>query len=180
MSTLITSTAQIGTIKDAGGNQNAISIDSSGRTTFPQKIAFMAKLGSSNFNPGTAGRTKIPFATNNGSARVFNFGGGFDDSNNRFQAPIDGLYCFIASAYVASHNTSDYHIFRFTLNDNATAIGEGYSIAVLNSGSYQSQHIHCLINLTAGDKVDARTQSAGDSSYLIEYGNSHFSGYLIG
>lgn len=179
MSTLITSTAQIGTIKDAGGNQSAISIDSNGRTTFPQKIAFMAKL-TSNFNPGTAGRTKIPFATSHGSARVFNHGNGFDSTNSRFQAPIDGLYCFMASAYVASHNTSDYHILRFTLNDNSLAIGEGYSIAVLNSAAYQSQHIHCLVNMTAGDQLDCRTQSAGDSSYNIEYGNSHFSGYLIG
>ena len=179
MSTLIANTLQdVNTIK-RDASTTAISIDSSGRTTFPQKIAFMAKL-TSNFNPGTASRTKIPFATSHGSARAFDFGGGFDSTNNRFQAPIDGLYCFMASAYVASHNTSDYHIFRFTLNDNTTAIGEGYSIAVLNSGAYQSQHIHCLVNMTAGMQIDCRTQSAGDASYNIEYSNSHFSGYLIG
>ena len=179
MSTLITSTAQIGTIKDAAGNQSAISIDSSGRTTFPQKIAFMAKLAS-NFNPSTAARTKIPFATNNSAARVFNFGNGFDDTNNRFQAPIDGLYCFIATTYVSSHSSSQYHILRLTLNDNSTVLNEGYSIMVPVSSNYQSNHIHCLVNLTAGDQVDCRTQSGGDTSYNIDVGESHFSGYLIG
>ena len=178
MSDLKVNEVKTDTIKNQAGT-TALSIDSTGRTTFPQKIAFQSKL-TSNFNPGTASRTKIPFATNNGADRVFNFGSGFDDSNNRFQAPIDGLYFFMASAYVASHNTSDYHILRFTLNDNTTAIGEGYSIAVLNSGAYQSQHIHCYVNMTAGMQIDCRTQSAGDSSYNIEFGNSHFSGHLIG
>ena len=161
------------------GSTKALEINSSGNLIVPQKIAFMAKL-TSNFNPNTSSRTKIPFATNNSAARVFNYGNGFDDSNNRFEAPIDGLYFFMASAYVAQHNTSNYHILRFTLNNNATAIGEGYSIAVPNSGSYQSQHIHCYVNMTAGDTLDCRTQSAGDGSYNIEFSNSHFSGHFIG
>ena len=173
------STLNVTNISGEGGGTTAISIDSSGRTTFPQKIAFQSKLAS-NFNPSTASRTKIPFATNNSAARVFNFGNGFDNTNNRFQAPIDGLYSFIATAYVSSHSSSQYHILRLTLNDNATVLNEGYSIMVPASSNYQSAHIHCLVNLTAGDKVDCRTQSAGDTAYNIEYGESHFSGYLIG
>ena len=172
------SVLKVNEIQHTGGT-SALNIDSSGRATFPQKIAFMAKI-TTNFDPGTAARTKIPFATNNSASRVFNFGNGFDDSNNRFQAPIDGLYFFMATAYVGRHTTGSYHILRFTLNDNTTAIGEGYNIMVPNSGSYQSAHIHCYVNLTAGDKVDCRTQSASDASYDIEFSNSHFSGHFIG
>jgi len=40
MSTLITTTAQIGTIKDAGGNQTAMTIDSSGRVLMPEVPRF--------------------------------------------------------------------------------------------------------------------------------------------
>ena len=178
MSDLKVNEVKTDTIKNQAGT-TALSIDSTGRTTFPQKIAFQSKL-TSNFNPGTASRTKIPFATNNGADRVFNFGSGFDESNNRFQAPIDGLYSFIATAYVSSHSSSVYHILRLTLNDNATALNEGYSIMVPNTSAYQSAHIHCLVNLTAGDTVDCRTQSASDAAYNIEFGESHFSGYLIG
>ena len=60
------------------GSTKALEINSSGNLIVPQKIAFMAKL-TSNFNPGTASRTKIPFATNNSAPRVFNYGGGFKD-----------------------------------------------------------------------------------------------------
>ena len=114
------------------GGTSALNIDSSGRATFPQKIAFQAKI-TTNFDPDTAARTKIPFATNNGASRVFNFGSGFDDTNNRFP-PIDGLYFFMhKNIYDYVIPLTAYHIFRFTLNDNATAIGEGYNIMVPNS-----------------------------------------------
>ena len=42
MSTLITTTAQIGTIKDAGGNNTAMTIDSAGRIKAPQTPLFQA------------------------------------------------------------------------------------------------------------------------------------------
>ncbi len=179
MSTLITSTAQIGTIKDAGGNQNAISIDSSGRTTFPQKIAFKAGLAS-NFNPGTASRTKVPFVLGGLSGRHFNHGGGFDASNGWFAAPIAGTYWFAAQTYLASHSASDYHILRFSGNDNTFIYGEGNDLSVPNSGSYDSKVITMIADLAAGDKVDVRTQSASDGSYVLETGNTAFMGYLIG
>jgi hypothetical protein len=172
------SVLKVNEIQHTGGT-SALTVNSSGNVSLPQKIAFMAKI-TTNFDPGTAARTKIPFATNNSASRVFNFGNGFDDSNNRFQAPIDGLYFFMATAYVGRHTTGSYHIFRFTLNDNAVAIGEGYNIMVPSSGTYQSAHIHCYVNLTAGDTIDCRTQSNTDASYDIEFSNSHFSGHFIG
>ena len=178
MSTLITTTAQIGTIKDAGGNQNAISIDSSGRTTFPQKIAFKAGLAS-NFNPGTASRTKVPFVLSGLSGREFNHGSGFDATNNRFTAPIAGTYWFAAQCYLAGHN-SDYHILRFSGNDNTFIYGEGNDLSVPNSGSYDCKVITMITDLAAGDHVDVRTQSASDGSYNLETGNTAFMGYLIG
>ena len=173
------STLKVSTIQDITNSNNAMSIDANGHVTFPSKIAFMAKI-TANQSITTSSRTKINFATSHGTARAFQTGSCYDNTNYRFDAPVAGLYYFMASAYVASHNTSNYHILRFTLNDNAIAVGEGYSIAVPNSGSYQSQHIHCIIDCSAGDTVDCRTQSGGDTSYTIEYSNSHFSGFLIG
>ena len=178
MSTLITTTAQIGTIKDAGGNQNAISIDSSGRTTFPQKIAFKAGIAS-NFNPGTTARTKVPFVLSGLGTRNFNHGGGFDASNNKFTAPIAGTYWFSAQCYLANHD-GNYHILRFTGNDNSFVYGEGNDLSVPNSGSYDSKVITMIADLAAGDHVDVRTQSGGDSSYVLESENTAFMGYLIG
>jgi len=159
------------------GTNTALNIDSSGRVFKPQKIAFMSKLTSS-FNPGTAARTVIPFATNNSATNVFDHGSNFDNTNNRFVAPVSGLYLIFALGRIDSHSTSSYHILRFAVN--GSVIGEGYAIMVPNSGSYQSTFVQCYVNMTAGDYIDCRTQSQSDSSYNIESGSSHFSGHFIG
>lgn len=172
------STLKVSTIQDITNSNNAMSIDANGHVTFPSKIAFMAKM-TANQSVTTASRTKINFAASTG-ARAFQTGSCYDNTNYRFDAPVAGLYYFMASAYIASHSNTAYHILRFTLNDNATAIGEGYSIAVPNATAYQSQHIHCMVDMSAGDTLDCRTQSQSDTSYTIEFSNSHFSGFLIG
>ena len=179
MSTLITTTLQgVNTVK-RDASTTAINIDSSGRTTFPQKIAFKAGI-SSNFNPGTASRTKVPFVLGGLSNRHFNHGGGFDATNGWFAATIAGTYWFAAQCYLASHDASQYHILRFSGNDNTFIYGEGSDLSVPNSGSYDSKVITMIADLSAGDKVDVRTQSAGDGSYVLETGNTAFMGYLIG
>lgn len=179
MSTLIANTLQdVNTIK-RDASTTAISIDSSGRTTFPQKIAFKAGLAS-NFNPGTASRTKVPFVLGGLSGRHFNHGSGFDASNGWFAAPIAGTYWFAAQCYLASHSASAYHILRFSGNDNTFIYGEGNDLSVPNSSSYDSKVITMIADLAAGDKVDVRTQSASDGSYVLETGNTAFMGYLIG
>jgi len=178
MSTLITTTLQgVNTVK-RDASTTAINIDSSGRTTFPQKIAFKAGIAS-NFNPGTTARTKIPFVLSGLGTRNFNHGGGFDVSNNKLTAPIAGTYWFSAQCYLASHD-GNYHILRFTGNDNSFVYGEGNDLSVPNHGSYDSKVITMIADLAAGDHVDVRTQSGGDSSYVLETSNTAFMGYLIG
>ena len=179
MSTLITTTLQgINTIK-RDASTTAMAIDSSGRTTFPQKIAFKAGIAS-NFNPGTASRTKIPFVLSGLGGRNFNHGGGFDATNNRFTAPIAGTYWFSAQCYLSSHSASAYHILRFSGNDNTFIYGEGNDLSVPNSSNYDSKVITMIADLAAGAHVDVRTQSASDGSYILETGTTAFMGYLIG
>jgi hypothetical protein len=173
----MTSILKVTEIQDPTNSNTALTIDSSGNVLRPQKIAFMSKLDSS-FNPGTASRTVIPFKTNNSADRVFNFGNGFDSTNNRFVAPVAGLYLLFSLARVDSHSTSYFHILRFTLN--GSVINEGYYIMVPNSSSYQSSYIQCYVNMSVNDYVDVRTQSQGDSSYSLEQSSTHFSGHFIG
>ena len=169
------------TIQHTNGT-DAMTIDSSGRVLKPNKVAFKAGIAS-NFNPGTASRTKVPFVLSGltgTSDRTFNHGGGFEAGNNRFVAPVAGTYWFAAQCYLASHSDSAYHILRFTGNDNAFVFGEGNDLSVPNSGSYDSKVITMIADLAVGDRVDVRTQSASDSSYVFETGNTAFMGYLIG
>ena len=168
---------KVNNIQNSGGTA-AVTIDSNGRTTFPQKIAFKAGIAT-NFNPGTASRTKIPFVLSGLGTRNFNHGSGFDASNNRFTAPIAGTYWFSAQCYLANHDTN-YHILRFTGNDNSFVYGEGNDLSVPNHASYDSKVITMIADLAAGAHVDVRTQSGGDGSYVLETSNTAFMGYLIG
>lgn len=160
------------------GAANALTIDSSGRVLIPNKVAFKAGIAS-NFNPGTASRTKIPFVLSGLAGRETNHGNGFDVNNNWFAAPIAGTYWFSAQCYLANHDTN-YHILRFSGNDNSFIYGEGNDLSVPNHGSYDSKVITMIADLAVGDRVDVRTQSGGDGSYTLETSNTAFMGYLIG
>lgn len=95
MSTLITTTAQIGTIKDAGGNATAMTIASSGDIT----------MGGHVLNPHTpmfkiSGRTSSSYTPPINNSTAFQFGNtvfatnGFSVSNtfSRVTVPVTGKY----------------------------------------------------------------------------------------
>ena len=87
MSTLITSTAQIGTIKDAGGNATAMTIDTSGRISSPQTPCFYAYRNGGSFYPDTTNSTKTPLDTT-----LVNVQNCWSTTNHQFTAPIAGTY----------------------------------------------------------------------------------------
>ena len=112
MSTLITTTAQIGTIKDAGGNATAMTIDSTGRVLQPAKPAFHIRCQSVNnvdFSSGVtlAGSTYLQSATLEEQG-----GSNFNVSTGQYVAPLTGFYYFhfggrfdnFASATVSNDN----------------------------------------------------------------------------
>ena len=94
MSTLITTTAQIGTIKDAGGNQTAMTIDSTGRVLQPNKPAFHIRLQSVSNVDFTSG-VNLAGTTYYQSATLEEQGGSnFDISTGQYVAPLTGFYFF--------------------------------------------------------------------------------------
>ena len=121
MSTLITSTAQIGTIKDAAGNANAMTIDSSGRVLTPARPSFSAFLNGTVSYGSANTAQKVTF-----NATHHNVGGHYSTSTGKFTAPLTGVYFLSACVYVYSVQVGEIQFYingtstyRFAVNSNA-------------------------------------------------------------
>ena len=186
MSTLITTTAQIGTIKDAGGNATAMTLDSGGRVTMPARPAFACHLESTVALDGNNG-----WGATSGSSSLssgawdwnithggYNVGGHWSDTNNRFTAPIAGLYSFTFSIVMAGAGNNV--TFRLQNSDGHSRYAGANFVGGTNS---TSSNTTAQFLLDASDYVDlqvgyAKTNSVeGDSG---GFGRTWWSGYFIG
>ena len=179
MSTLITSTAQIGTIKAAGGNANAMTIDSTGRILTPSRPMF--DVAKSSTQTTTSGQLlKVTWDTEN-----YDIGGNF--ANDKFTAPVAGKYYMNALV---------------TFYQMAAGAGIGLQWykngSVFRSGHHQSTEINItfavtscgVFDLNANDYLEVyvfqgsgSSQNIGvaNSSYTVNaVGSNYWSGYLIG
>tara|TARA_B100001093_G_C26650646_1_gene937319 strand:- start:565 stop:1068 length:504 start_codon:yes stop_codon:yes gene_type:complete len=116
MSTLITTTAQIGTIKDAGGNETAISIDSSGYVVMPKRPYFNGTTTAQSI----AGSTQVVLVA---SSTHHNNGGHYNTSDGKFTAPASGVYTFSGSV---SMNATSGYVFIRHLSSGGSGIQEYY------------------------------------------------------
>ena len=179
MSTLITTTAQIGTIKDAGGNATAMTIDSSGRVTQPTKPNFHVREGAAGSASGTTGVITFNIVDHN-------IGSCYNTANGRFTAPVAGIYHFCFDSLVST-------------DTSGSALGDGQNMAVTfikngNEGDYsmksfnkitggtQFNTIHRIdcIQLSASDYVQVKVTS--EYMYRDNSGrfDATFQGFLIG
>jgi len=168
MSTLITTTAQIGTIKDAGGNNTAMTIDSAGRVTLPQRVAFQGKKG----DTGT-------LSANSSSNITFNLTDLAHAAWNgtTFTAPVAGLYRLFINGH---KQTADTNPMELAIYVNGSAIETGYVLG--NTNVRPRVSVDSLTVLAVNDAVTFRILQgdvyAGSSGAVSS--NLMCSGYLIG
>ena len=162
------STLKVGTIQDHANSNTAISIDSSGRVTLPQRVAFMGKKGdvqtlSANASSNiTFDVTDLAHASWNGTT---------------FTAPVAGLYRLFINGH---KQTADSNPMELAIYVNGSVIESAYILGTTNVRPRAS--CESLTVLAVNDAVTFRIlqgdvyagSSGGVSSNLM------CSGYLIG
>lgn len=160
------STLKVGTIQDHANSNTAISIDSSGRVTLPQRIAFVGKKTDTNQLESSSSNvsfnvTDLAHASWNGTT---------------FTAPVAGLYRIFFNGHRQGSGTAPLEL---GIIKNGSMIESAYTLGV--SGSRPRASVEALLVLAVNDAITFKiTQgnvfAAGDttSSGLM------CSGYLIG
>jgi hypothetical protein len=185
MSTLITTTAQIGTIKDAGGNQTAMTIDSSGRVLMPEVPRFKSRITTAT---AFGSQTKMPIRSDYGASNAnyvtttgTNRGGGFDNTNNKYVVPITGLWQLNAQVGFYNNNTPS-RIVELLLFVDGTAQNDLYWVGSHNDGAsypdYDGVNGCDVAYLTAGQEIEL--YASANQSVTAMTDQTGLSGVLIG
>ena len=168
------------TIAFAEGGAEAMRLDSSGYVTKISQPAFsVGGTGSGNKTAGTAfGFTD---ATGGAAQITYNISGSWSNANNRFTAPVAGIYLFNAAIYV-QNATSTYQSIAIRLNGAQIASGDSFILftGYVAAGNTDNQVRGTFtMKLAAGDYVDLAVRS-GAATLSYYSGHSLFQGYLLG
>ena len=149
-------------------SQSRMTIDGSGRVTTPFQPAFHVANQTAQ---SITSNTILQFnATSTNASRVFNQGGYY--ANNRFTAPVDGVYQFSVNVLMNPVTVGSYWGVGVVLNSSDT-IDFSYAAGKVQQGL----NLSATIKLAANDYIEVRSSTDG----TINIDNSGaFSGHLVG
>jgi len=153
---------KVNTIQDATNSNTAISVDSSGKVTHPQRPAFHADSSTHE----TSGSYFFTSFDINGVGR-FNQGQHLELSTGIFTAPIAGVYTF-GFVFRDTQNTTGRKIGRIFINGTDFEVAE-------NSTIYSDIGGSVTYLLSANDQIRVGTHPAGDGWDAVR-----FSGFFVG
>ena len=153
----------------AGTLYDRLKIDQYGRVTMPYQPAFEVHTVPNSHPVGSV----VDF-----TGITTNIGNGWDNTNNRFIAPVSGMYQFNFSVF--THRTTATGDFYWDLRKNASVILRAYDTKNgTTSGHCQIIASHALY-LTANQYVDlVFAQSPGNVGMEASGSHNRFSGFLI-
>ena len=167
------STLKVDTIAHTGGT-TALTTNSDGvifRSNVPYFFAgFTAQSGVDY----TGGWNKLPFVKF--SHAGLSESSDFDDTNNRYVAPVAGLYWFSWNVRIDAFSGSYLHM---ETRKNNTSMQKYREITGGAGSNYESVGCRGIVQLDVGDYLEAFMTTNGDSNVNLD-NDANFHGYLIG
>jgi hypothetical protein len=165
----------------ATNNTERVRIDSSGRVTAPYQPAFMVRGDEST---SKASGSKFSFTKTPGDSKIcFDRANNWSDANDRFTAPVAGVYQFAFGLYRQSA-TSSYFSVTPRVNGSQVSNADTFIFFTAATGetgnSDDGMYGTFYMNLSANDYVELYMRDPGSVSISIYGGHTFFGGHLIG
>lgn len=166
---------KVDTIQQTSGT-NAMSIDSSGRPTFPNRPAFEAWYTGSNMTINSG--SNAGFICNNVEQQG---GTNYSTATGKFTVPITGIYFFALQSNVYSVTANNYTRHGVTFNGTGFSTDEQHILGYWTVGDTGDHTLNSSFvrKLTAGDTLQPfiRTEDNAEASAGRMWQN--FSGFLV-
>ena len=167
------STLKVGTIQDHANSTTAMTIDDDGRILTPARPSFKAYMSGDQSAPSASTFTTIQF-----NAENHDIGGNFNTSNYTFTTPVAGTYYFYTSySYVAGASGTGGAIISILAGGSVIAAVDWY---VADTTARWGSSCATVVNLGASVAVTSRAYGPARGIFGGNYGQTQFSGYLIG
>ena len=166
---------KVNTIQDATNSNTALSIDSSGRITEPNKPAFLATYANDAWS--TVSNNDVVNFNDVSSGDCFDNGSNFVTGTYRFVAPVAGTYYFAFSIYTINSDTTAAFKFRKNGSDLTMSASQAQFTQMSEDGAIDNTATGITItSLSANDYI--QVTGAGSSDVYGKF--SSFCGHLIG
>ena len=153
-----------------GGYSERLGISADGYVTKPNQPYFAAHMTGNSVYQSRSANHVFDFNT-----AIYNVGSHFDTSNHRFVAPVDGKYLFTVS-FITNDSTPTARI-TFYVNGASQVNSLQFGISGSNTGGGGATGTSAIIQLSASDYVDVRSQAG--TSQFYEDNHSSFTGILL-
>ena len=164
-----------------------------GQLIRPEMCAFSVYIDNQfdTFAAGTA-NTPVPYSTK--GTKLFDRNNDYDLTNNKFTAPVTGLYQFNFKLRIENATTGEYIVSvlmepGYTGNGGAGSLNASRSTAdiiyaqtynILIAQAYNTNEANALLYLTSGQEITHAARVQSDNSVRLSDRGCAFQGFFVG